>query len=187
MADMRAHSDLRPTDFEIVIDNREQTPWSLVVDYEGQRTPLRVINGTLQTGDYAVRHLERYCVIERKSANDITSIVGNKDKRETFEREMERSRGIDCFVLLIECSWATIELGQYQSKVSPRSVIGSLYSWRQRYGFSLEMAGDRDRAALIAARTLYAVAKDRWSELQAFYDELKIDTTKEKPKENKAV
>lgn len=168
----RAHSDLRPTDFEIVVDNREQRPLEMVVEYDGKPTQLRVVPGTLQTGDYAVRHLERYCVIERKSLDDLIGVctVG----RERFERELERSRGIDVTVLLIEASWSQIELMQYRSKINPRSIIGSLYHWRQRYGFSLEMAGDRQRAALIAARTLYAVAKDRWAELGAFYGDLKI-------------
>ncbi len=147
---------------------------ALVVDYNGEPTAMRIVPGTLQTGDMAVRHLERYCVIERKAIDDICGIVGNKMQRERFERELERSRGIDCFVLLIEASWSSIELSQYRSNVNPRAVIGSLYSWRQRYGFSLEMAGDRDRAALIAARTLYCVARDRWSELSAFYSNLKL-------------
>jgi DNA excision repair protein ERCC-4 len=169
----RPHADLRPTDFEIIEDQREKRPLPLVVEYEGKPTPLRVVPGTLQTGDLAVRHLERYCAIERKGLGDIVACcVG--ENRERFERELERSRGIDCFVLLIEASWASIELQQYRSKISPRAVIGSLYAWRQRYGFSLEMAGDRERAALSAARTLYAVAKDRWTELQAFYSNLKI-------------
>lgn len=170
----RSHADLRPDDFEVIWDQREKLPLSLVVDFDGKPTPLRTVKGHLTTGDYAVRNLERYCAIERKSADDIASIVGDKEKRETFQRELERSRGIDCFVLLIECSWSTIELKRYRSNVHPHSVIGSLYMWRQRYGFSLEMAGDRQKAALIAARTLYCVAKDRWSELAAFYADLKI-------------
>ena len=122
----RPHADLRPDDFEITYDQREKLPLPLIVTYEGKETPLRVVKGHLPTGDYAVKHLERYCVIERKSANDIASICGNKELRKRFEAELERSRGIQCFVLLIECSWATIELGQYSSQVNPRSVISSL-------------------------------------------------------------
>lgn len=168
----RPHSDLRPTDFEVIADSREQRPLDLIVEYEKTQTPLRVIRGTLQTGDYSVRGLEHLVCVERKSLDDLIGCVTSS--RERFERELERSRGIETVVLIVEASWASIELGQYRSKVSPKAVIGSLYAWRARYGINLEMAGDRPRAALAVARTLYASARERFNELASFYDELKI-------------
>jgi DNA excision repair protein ERCC-4 len=168
----RGHSELRPDDFEVTVDTREQQPLDLVVDYEGAPLALRVAPGTLQTGDYAVTGLERHCVVERKALGDLISCVSSG--RERFERELERTRGIDLRLLVVESHWASIELGQYVSKVSPKAVIGSIYTWRVRYGLHIEMAGDRQRAALIVARTLYATARERWRELQAFSGGLKL-------------
>lgn len=173
----RPHADLRPDDFEVVIDTREQQPLDLTVEFEGAPLALRTARGTLQTGDYAVRGLESLCVIERKALGDLIGCVTSG--RERFERELERTRGIELRVLVVEAHWASIELGQYISKVNPKSVIGSIYAWRVRYGLHIEMAGTRERAALVVARTLYASARERWRELNAFRGGLKLAATKE--------
>ena len=158
----RPHADLRPEDVTAVVDRREQRPLDL---------ELKMVPGTLATGDYAPLGLEHLVCVERKSLEDLCLVVGRE--RERFERELQRMQAYETRVIVVESSMASIELGQYRSKVSPAAVIGSIYSWIAR-GITVELAGDRTRAAKAVSRILFSAARQRWRELRAFQESLKI-------------
>lgn len=149
-------SKLDPSSVVCIQDTREQLPLCL--------DPLQVEVGTLQTGDYALRGCDEIR-IERKSLPDLLACVGVE--RERFQREVERLLAFRCRILLIESTWAEIELGSWRSKVSVESVIGSLLGW-QAMGLSIHMAGDHERAGKHAARLLFTVARRRYAELRQF-------------------
>jgi len=67
--------------FTIVIDNREQKPWSFP---EWQP----VTWGTIKTGDYAIQGDEMNFAIERKSLDDFLCTISSGWDR--FNREIER-------------------------------------------------------------------------------------------------
>lgn len=171
---MTAHVDLRPGDFTVVIDNREQLPLDLTFPYEGKPFTLRSVRGTLQTGDYAIRGLEHLLAIERKSLDDLCGVVTHG--RERFIRELERLRGFRTRLLVIESSLSACLLGQYRSRVSPLAIVGSLHKWRARYGLQFEWAGTRSEAAISIARSLWASAQVYREDLQPYRDEFKIVT-----------
>ncbi len=165
---MKLPAALKPENVIALIDSREQTPLDL--------SPLRTEQGTLPTGDYTLKGLEHVVAIERKSLDDLLGVVGRDRPR--FEREVQRLLAYPCRVLLIESTWAAIELGQWRSKLKPEAVIGSLLGW-QASGLSVHMAGDHERAGRHAARLLFTVAKRRYRELRALLPEQVVATEAE--------
>ena len=161
---MKLPAALKPENVVAICDTREQTPLDL--------SPLRTEQASLPTGDYTVRGLEHVVCIERKSLDDLLGVVGRDRPR--FEREVQRLLSYPCRVLLVEATWAQIEMGQWRGKITPEQVIGSLLGW-QAMGLSIHMAGDHERAGRHAARLLFTVAKRRYRELRS----LCADSTEE--------
>ena len=148
---------LDPSSVVCVVDTREQMPLDLA--------PLRTEPGTLPTGDYSVRGLEHLVCIERKSLDDLLGCVGRDRSR--FERELQRMLAYQVRVLLVEASWAEIELGQWRSKLTTSQVMGSLIGW-SAMGVQVAMLGDHAGAGRFASRLLYTVARRRYAELRSF-------------------
>jgi ERCC4-type nuclease len=160
---MRPHAELKPEDVTVIVDTREQLPFDLA--------PLKINRRALDTGDYSILGLEELVVVERKSLPDLLLCVGRE--RERFDREMQRILAYPSRLLVIEADWATIELGEWQSRVHPNAVLGSLLSWSAR-GMNVWCCASRREAQTITARFLFAVARRRWRELQSFIPNLKI-------------
>lgn len=167
----RAHADLRPEDVVALIDTREQLPL--------RDLDLRTEVATLATGDYSVRGLEHLVCVERKSLDDLVACVGKQ--RDRFERCIARMRAYETRVIVVEASLAAIELKQYRALVEPAAVIGSIYSWVAR-GITVELAGDRARAAKAVSRILFCAARERWRQLQAFSGGLRLAPAQPEPK-----
>lgn len=146
---------LPPSHVTIIVDTREQLPLDL--------TPLQNAPGTLETGDYAIRGLEHLARVERKSLEDLIACVGRE--RDRFEREVQRLLAFPVRVLVVESTWAEIEMGGWRGKVVPEQVIGSLLGW-QAQGVSIHMVGNHQRAGLHVARLLYTIARRRYEEFR---------------------
>ena len=123
----------------IVIDTREQDPLSFGFPTE---------RGTLVTGDYSVKGLERFVAIERKSVNDLVGCLKN-GQRERFERELSRGRGLDYFALVLEADLASLAAGRYRSEMSPQSVVQSLLAFSVRYSLPIFFCPGREYAARV--------------------------------------
>ena len=148
---------LEPSQVVCLVDSREQNPLSL--------DPLRTQPATLPTGDYSVKGLEHIVCIERKSLDDLLGCVGRE--RERFERELQRMLAYPVRCLLVEATWAEIEMGQWRSKVTSSQAMGSLIGWAAM-GIQVSMIGSHERAGQFASRLLYTVANRRYRELRAF-------------------
>ena len=86
---MQSRTATGPT---IIVDTREGRPWTFD----------RSKKGTLQTGDYSVAGLEKVIAVERKSHADIYATLSTVRRRKRFEAELERSRELKFFALVIE-------------------------------------------------------------------------------------
>jgi len=86
------------TKLEIIIDTREQTPFSFDPVYA------EVSRGTLKTGDYALKNDTGFS-IERKSLNDFVCTVTRDYER--FCREIERMNvaKYPCKVIIVEADF----------------------------------------------------------------------------------
>lgn len=157
----RGHQDLRPGDITAIIDARESRPLELWIPSE---------RGTLAAGDFSVKGLTHLIAVERKAENDMLACVGRE--RDRFEACIKRMQGYETRVLVIESSWSSIELGQWRSTLKPSQVKAALYSWMKYV--SVVMVGDRQASASIISGILFSAARERWRELRAFQDNLKL-------------
>jgi DNA excision repair protein ERCC-4 len=150
-------ADHAPT---IVIDTREQEP--LVF------SRLQSVRGTLTTGDYSIQGLQELFSIERKSVEDLVGCCMGEN-RERFERELHRLRGFRFKRLLVIGSRGEIETMRYHSRISPKSVLGSLAAWEVRFDLPVvfaatptEAASQIERWCWYFVREIVESANDLW-------------------------
>jgi len=129
---------------KILIDTREQEPLSFTLPVE---------RGTLTTGDYSIKGLEKFISIERKSADDLVGCLKN-GQRERFEKELSRGKGLDYFALVVETDLAGLAGGDYRSRMIPKSVIQSLVAFSVRYRLPIFFCPDRKYAARVVESLL---------------------------------
>jgi len=139
----------------ILIDSREQQPWSFTGPTE---------TTTLTTGDYTVLHIEHLVRIERKSLGDLVGCIG--PERARFKRELERLRGFRFRALVIEASHDDIVQHRYRSNTHPNSILGSLAAWQIDYDLPIVLAGSHEEAGKYAERLLAKAAARTASENQ---------------------
>ncbi|QDP99442.1 nuclease [Lysinibacillus fusiformis] len=131
----------------IVVDTREQVNGHIMDYLRSKDVPIKLKK--LDTGDYGAmipkneelgiaRDIYLNSRVERKASVD--EIVGNlgKDERTRFENELIRSQNIP-FTLLLEDpeGYKKIINGQYRSKYDPLALLGSLNTFKARYGFEI--------------------------------------------------
>ena len=119
----------------------------------------------MDTGDYSCQlgdqTFERDIVIERK--RNLDEICGNFTvERERFEREFLRAKAYHTKVVLIieNATWTDIFLGNYRSKTSPKSLIGSLLSWMVRFNITVLFCKPEETARIIYG-IFYYYAKEK--------------------------
>ena len=132
----------------VVVDTREQDPLF--------GPPARVAK--LDTGDYSIVGCEGLIALERKTLPDMLGCIGRD--RERFERELERSRQLSYFAIVIETDLYLLRGPYERSLVAPTAVIGSLTAWSVRYGVPIWLTSDRRGAKGVIYRLLRAFAKE---------------------------
>ncbi len=135
---------IKTDNLTIVVDSREQNSLSFTLPVE---------KGSLITGDYSIKGLEKFVAIERKSADDLVGSLKN-GQRVRFERELSRGRGLDYFALVIECDLADLAGGCYRSEMHPASVVQSLMAFSVRYRLPIFFCPDRNYAAQVVESLL---------------------------------
>ncbi len=161
-----SRKELEASDIVAAVDTRELLPLDL---------PLRSQRVTLACSDYSVIGLTSMIAVERKGPSDLIMCVARE--RDRFEACIKRMQAYEVRALVLEMSWADIEAGAWRGRVTPGQVKAALYSWSKHV--SVFPAGDRRTAASIVSGILFSAARERWRELQSFYDSLKIETKKE--------
>ena len=118
------------------------------------------ITRKLDTGDYSAMlgnmSLERDVVIERK--HNLDEICGNfTSERERFEREFIRAKayGIKPILIIENASWTDVFLGNYRSKLPPRSLLGSLFSWMARFNVTVTFCKPEETGRIIYGLLYY--------------------------------
>ncbi|MFC1888954.1 ERCC4 domain-containing protein [Thermodesulfobacteriota bacterium] len=134
----------------IVVDTREQCPYRFGHD---------AVRAGLPTGDYSLLGFEDKVAIERKTVDDLVGCLKGAG-RERFERELQRSRSMDYFALVIEGSLSGLAQGHYQSHMSPASVVQSILALSIRYRVPLWFAESRQMGQRITESLLEKYARD---------------------------
>ena len=125
---------------KIIIDTREQTPWSFPKEIE-------TIAGTLQAGDYSLKGFEKHIALERKSMPDFISCCGSE--RERFTAELQRLKAYSLRAVIIEGNFRDVVQGNYRSQIKPASVIGSISSWYMKYKTGFFFCDNPEAAATL--------------------------------------
>ena len=106
------------------------------------KTKVPYITRKLDTGDYSAQldgqTFERDVVVERK--HNLDEICGNfTTERERFEREFIRAKayGTKVFLIIENATWTDVFLGNYRSKLQPKSLVASLLSWMARFNVTV--------------------------------------------------
>lgn len=131
----------------IVVDTREQVNGHILEYLRSKDVPIKLKK--LDTGDYTamlpkneelgiMRDIYLNSRVERKAS--INEVVGNllKDGRTRFENELIRAQNIP-FTLLLEDAdgYRKILNKEYRSEYDPLALLGSLNTFKARYGFEI--------------------------------------------------
>lgn len=141
----------------IVIDTREQRPWSFPANIE-----LEI--GTLRTGDYALKGDEENFAIERKSGDDFVSTVSVGWHRFCNElNRMDKAR-FAAKVVIVETNFNTfcyrirqgaiIPPDHEHIRCTPQFLMKRIAQLTMR-GVSVIFAGNADYGSAIALRIFY--------------------------------
>lgn len=127
-----------PCPFTVVIDSREQHPWtfrglSANADKDYRTLVVDCRTATLSTGDYSIEGFENYITIERKSLADAFGTFTHD--RERWERELDRMRSIASCHVVIEGDWEAISAGPVKLGGANigKAVMRSIFAWTIRY------------------------------------------------------
>lgn len=146
----------------IICDSREQD--THCEDYFKSHN-IPHVRRKLNTGDYSAQlgdiSLEYDICIERKRSLD--EICGNfTAERERFEREFLRAKayGTKVYLIVESATWTDVFLGNYRSKLSAKSLFGSLLSWMARFNITVLFCKPDETPRLIYG-IIYYFAKER--------------------------
>lgn len=145
-----------------VVDTREKTPFDL--------SPMKIVRGTLDTGDYSVAGLTSHIAIERKSLADLVMCVGRE--RERFDAACQRLLAYPVRAIVVEASWHDLQMGAWRGKTSPNAVMGSVLGWIAK-GIPIIMGHNASLASRQVRGLLFLAARRRYKELLVFDDALK--------------
>lgn len=146
------------TPFTIVIDTREQAPWSfdgIDADADQKNLPfvVRTKSSTLQTGDYSLEGFESKICIERKSHADLYGTIING--RDRFKRELERMQSFEFSAVIVEASWGRLRTApEHMQGVAPKSIVRSIMSLMIDYPPQWILCPDRRFAEVYAFQLL---------------------------------
>ena len=147
----------------IICDTRENVNGHITKYFDDHHIPR--ITRKIDTGDYSAQlgdlSMEREIVVERK--HNLDEICGNfTTERERFEREFMRAKAYGTKVVLIveNATWTDIFLGNYRSKLSSKSLVGSLLSWMVRFNITVLFCKPEETARIMYG-IFYYYAKER--------------------------
>lgn len=143
------------SDFTIIVDSREQHPFTF------ERFPVSVEVGALQTGDYAIKHMEHRYGWERKSLEDLYGSMFQG--RERFAREMHRARGYEYFAVIVEAPYDALFHQLARRKGNPKAFVNSCRSWAQKNGIHFWFSRTMGNARAEAEAEMYQQMRLTWN------------------------
>lgn len=146
----------------IIQDSREQAPYAFPAS---RYADVAVEAGALQTGDYSLYGLTDRIAIERKSLSDLTGTLTSG--RDRFQRECERGRGLEYFGLVIEASMEDVRRHNYQSRMTPQSLLQTLAAYSVRYGLHIHWCGGREGGEYMTFSLLQKYLREQQTRLAA--------------------
>lgn len=125
-----------PTPYTVVIDSREQRPFTFGQALaDTHRNRVQIVQTTvaaLPSGDYSIAGFEDRIAVERKSLADLYSTLGQGRVR--FIKELERLAAYEYSAVVVEAEWSQVLLAPPErSQLLPKTIIFSVIAWQQRF------------------------------------------------------
>ena len=131
---------------KLIVDSREQKSYVSILERVGVECTVKA----LKTGDYSIEGLESSFALERKSLSDFISSITLGRSR--FKRELDRSRELKYFAIIIECSYYDIKNKNYYSNIDPKCVLNTIFSFSVKYNVPVFFVESREGGALAVLR-----------------------------------
>lgn len=130
---------MKPIGFTILVDTREQAPFTFENPKYSESGLLGVEKHVLNIGDYTLKE-NPIKVIERKSLQDFYgSLIQGRDR---FEEEMQRAKAKHIEMsIVIEGYFEQILKQEYIGNAKPLVLINTIDYWTHRYNISFFFAG----------------------------------------------
>lgn len=139
-------------DFRIIIDSREQEPWSFTC---------ATVRRALPAGDYSVDGLEGAVAVERKSLADFTRTVLHEFPR--FAAELDQLAQLPHACIVVEADLDHVLRGQAADVLrgaSPESLLGAAVHIQARFHVPVLWCGSRQAACAFTDAYLRMVARE---------------------------
>jgi ERCC4-type nuclease len=125
------------TPYVILIDTREQRPWSFgglfMANEDGTRTPIDIPTRRkgLVTGDYSIDGCVTSFALERKSVADL---IGTASwGRERFAKELARMQLLEVSAVIVEGFLPACIEHCKKTKFHPNALVGTIDSWKSKF------------------------------------------------------
>lgn len=156
---MRKSKDSIIKQFRVVIDTREQHPYS----FTGS------IKDTLPWGDYTIdyegkRYQDEICIERKARVAELYQVTGRERSR--WEKELEKLSKVPIKYVLCEFSYMDIVNKLPPGKVEPQSVYGSIAKWQVVYNIPFLFCENRTNARALLWKMFYEFVKYRIVETQ---------------------
>jgi ERCC4-type nuclease len=136
------------SDFTIIQDSREQTPWTFSPDQQ-------VIVAKLDAGDYSIVGLEGVVSIERKTLDDYcNTVIGRKAR---FNRELYKLITYKYRMIMVEAKIQEIREHKYTCNTNPTAILGRTRAIRWYKKVPIVFCGNRQIAQVLAEKWLRRV------------------------------
>ncbi len=140
-------------DFRIVIDTREQEPWSF---------DCGTVRKKLDAGDYSVDGREDFVAVERKSLPDfVHTVIHDLDR---FSAELTRLAQLPHACIVVEADLDNVLRGQATEALrgaSPASVLGATVHIAVHNGVPVFWCGSRQAALAFTDAYLRMVVREQ--------------------------
>lgn len=130
---------------KIIVDDREKE--TELLKKRIAQFKCGTVRRRLEFGDYSaevdlpdgrILSIESYVSLERKmDLSELASCFTSERNRFTKEFERAAYRGAKIYLLVEKASWEKAYAGIYRSKMTAKSMIGSLTTWLARYNCQL--------------------------------------------------
>lgn len=134
---MKRSSKIYRPKWNMLIDTREQTPWtfeSITIGVGCGKKDLQLSINTkkLDCGDYSIEGMEDRVAIERKSMADLYGTLSRGRSR--FIRELAKLNQLEFAAVIVEAEWSEAMMSPPErSRLLPVCVDGMINAWMIRF------------------------------------------------------
>lgn len=135
----------------VLIDTHEKKPWEFPVGIQTKRMHMH-------TGDYTVADYKSQICIERKSLEDLTCSVSDRDLQR-YCSQLARLKKWPYRCVIVEGTIAKLMSGKYRAKLPPDKMLARIMDTSLRFKIPMFWAGTPKLACTVAVQFMRSSIK----------------------------